>query len=63
MPNLPPEKMEGNAGPPSKMVTAVAAYTPNIPWARLGFPNWVDLDGGGPRAGRLADIVNSGLTS
>src|SRR5439155_12257655 len=48
--NLPPEKMEGNAGPPSKMVTAVAAYTPNIPWARLGFPNWVDLDGGGTSA-------------
>src|SRR5439155_11224660 len=48
--NLPPDKMEGNSGPPSKMVTAVAAYTPNIPWARLGFPNWVDLDGGGTSA-------------
>ena len=48
--NLPPEKMEGNAGPTSKMATAVAAYTPNIPWARLGFSNWVDLDGGGTSA-------------
>jgi subtilisin family serine protease len=48
--NLPPEKMEGNAGPTSKMATAVAAYTPNIPWARLGFSDWVDLDGGGTSA-------------
>ncbi len=48
--NLPPEKMEGNAGPPSKMVTSVAAYTPNVPWARLGFSDWVDLDGGGTSA-------------
>ncbi|MBV8335440.1 MAG: S8 family serine peptidase [Alphaproteobacteria bacterium] len=48
--NLPPEKMEGNAGPVSKMGTAVAAYTPNIPWARLGFSDWVDLDGGGTSA-------------
>jgi subtilisin family serine protease len=45
--NLPPDKMEGNAGPASKMATAVAAYTPNTPWARLGAPNWVDLDGAG----------------
>ena len=42
--------MEGNAGPASKMATAVAAYTPNIPWARLGFPDWVDLDGAGTSA-------------
>ena len=48
--NLPPQDMEGNAGPTSKMATAVAAYTPNIPWARLGFPNWVDLDGAGTSA-------------
>src|SRR5262249_1240940 len=48
--NLPPEKMEGNAGPASKMATAVAAYTPNIPWARLGASDWVDLDGGGTSA-------------
>jgi hypothetical protein len=48
--NLPPEKMEGNAGPTSKMATAIAAYTPNIPWARLGVSDWVDLDGGGTSA-------------
>jgi subtilisin family serine protease len=48
--NLPPEKMEGNAGPTSKMATAIAAYTPNIPWARLGVSDWVDFDGGGTSA-------------
>jgi hypothetical protein len=48
--NLPPDKMEGNSGPASKMATAVAAYTPNIPWARLGFSDWVDLDGAGTSA-------------
>jgi subtilisin family serine protease len=48
--NLPPFKMEGNAGPVSKMATALAAYTPNIPWARLGVPDWIDLDGGGTSA-------------
>jgi hypothetical protein len=48
--NLPPFAMEGNAGPASKMVTAVAAYTPNIPWARLGVSDWIDLDGAGTSA-------------
>jgi len=48
--NLPPWVMEGNAGPTSKMVTALSAYTPNIPWARFGFPDWIDLDGGGASA-------------
>jgi hypothetical protein len=48
--NLPPYVMEGNAGPASKMATAVAAYTPNIPWARLGVPDWIDLDGEGTSA-------------
>ena len=48
--NLPPYVMEGNAGPASKMTTAIAAYTPNIPWARLGVPDWIDLDGGGTSA-------------
>jgi subtilisin family serine protease len=48
--NLPPWAMEGNAGPGSKMATALAAYTPNIPWARLGFPDWIDLNGGGTSA-------------
>lgn len=29
-------EMEGNFGPDSKMATAIAAYTPNIPWAKWG---------------------------
>lgn len=39
--------MEGNVGPASKMATAMAAFTPNIPWLRLGCPRVVDADGGG----------------
>ncbi len=42
--------MEGNVGPASKMTTAMSAYTPNIPWLRLGCPNVVDMDGGGTSA-------------
>ena len=40
----------GNYGPDSKMQTAVAAYTPNIPWARFGEPDVVDFDGAGTSA-------------
>lgn len=39
--------MEGNVGPPSKMPTAMAAYTPNIPWLKLGCTSVVDMDGAG----------------
>lgn len=39
--------MEGCAGPASKMATAISAYTPNIPWARLGCSKTVDMDGAG----------------
>eukprot|EP01037_Dinobryon_pediforme_P020680 gene20680-21360_t len=28
--------MQGNYGPPSKMATAIGAFTPNVPWARIG---------------------------
>nr|WP_294502945.1 S8 family serine peptidase [uncultured Rhodopila sp.] len=42
--------MEGNVGPASKMATAMAAYTPNIPWLRIGCPNVVDMDGVGTSA-------------
>ena len=31
--NLPPKRMAGNYGPKSKLRTAIAAYTPNVPWA------------------------------
>ena len=33
---LPLRKMQGNWGPASKMATAIAAFTPNMPWAELG---------------------------
>jgi hypothetical protein len=40
-------RMGGNYGPETKMRTAMAAFTPNIPWARFGCPDTVDRDGGG----------------
>lgn len=39
--------MAGNYGPDSKMATALSAYTPNTPWARLGCSQLVDRDGRG----------------
>lgn len=39
--------MQGNFGPSAKMMTALAAYTPNITWAEWGCPQTVDLDGAG----------------
>lgn len=41
------KKMQGNFGPSSVMGTAIAAFTPNIPWAELGCSKLVDLDGAG----------------
>jgi hypothetical protein len=43
----PVTAMSGCFGPMSKMATALAAYTPNIPWARIGCGTVVDMDGGG----------------
>jgi len=48
--NLPMNRMAGNYGPNSKMRTAIAAYTPNVPWARFGEPTVVDFDGNGTSA-------------
>jgi hypothetical protein len=45
--NLPPNRMAGNYGPDTKTPTAMAAYTPNVPWARFGEPTVVDFDGNG----------------
>jgi hypothetical protein len=42
--------MAGNYGPDIKMKTALAAATPNVPWARLGCPDTVDLNGAGTSA-------------
>jgi hypothetical protein len=43
-------QMAGNYGPLDKMSTAIAAPTPNVPWARLGCPDMVDYDGAGTSA-------------
>jgi hypothetical protein len=45
--DLPLAIMAGNYGPGSKMDTAMAAYTPNTPWAKLGCESLVDHDGRG----------------
>ncbi len=45
--DLPLNIMAGNYGPPSKMATALAAFTPNAPWARLGCSRIVDHNGSG----------------
>jgi len=45
--DLPVNIMAGNYGPASKMATALAAFTPNTPWARLGCSEIVDHNGSG----------------
>lgn len=40
-------EQQGNFGPRSKMQTALAAYTPNVPWARLGCPQLIGERGSG----------------
>ena len=47
---VPAFRMAGNYGPNSKMDTALAAYTPNTPWAEINCPNIVDMDGCGTSA-------------
>ena len=56
--DLPTRKMAGCYGPEQKDLTTLAAYTPNVPWAKFGCRNseddknrdMVDLDGGGTSA-------------
>ena len=48
--DLAPRLMAGNYGPPGKMKTAVAAFTPNVPWAHFGASGIVDFDGNGTSA-------------
>lgn len=43
-------QMAGNYGPIDKMSTAIAAPTPNVPWARLGCSDMIDYDGAGTSA-------------
>ena len=45
--DLPLTILAGNYGPSSKMDTAMAAYTPNTPWAKLGCQSLIDYDGRG----------------
>ncbi|RWM09987.1 MAG: peptidase S8 [Mesorhizobium sp.] len=42
--------MQGNYGPPSKMKSALGAYTPNVPWAEIDCAKVVDMDGNGTSA-------------
>lgn len=42
--------MQGNFGPSEKMATALGAYTPNVPWAKIGCGAVVDMDGAGTSA-------------
>ena len=44
------QMMAGNYGPLDKMATAIAAPTPNVPWARLGCSDIIDFDGAGTSA-------------
>jgi hypothetical protein len=41
------DDMQGNFGPADKMQTAIAAYTPNTPWAEIGCRDVVSLRGAG----------------
>src|SRR5215204_6759155 len=41
------DDMQGNFGPETKMQSAIAAYTPNTPWAEIGCRDVVSLRGGG----------------
>lgn len=45
--NRQPDIMQGNFGPHSKMATAMAGFTPNVPWPKFGCPEAVGLHGSG----------------
>jgi hypothetical protein len=45
--DLPLDIMAGNYGPDDKMETAMSAFTPNTPWARIGCSCTVDHNGAG----------------
>jgi len=45
--NAPIKVMQGNFGPRKVMKTAIAAFTPNMPWAKIGCKNAVSLAGAG----------------
>jgi Subtilase family len=45
--DLPAGVLQGSYGPKSKMETALAAYTPNMPWAEINCEKLIDMDGSG----------------
>ena len=45
--NKPALEMQGNYGPLKLMDTAMAAYTPNTPWAEIGCGNSISFKGAG----------------
>ena len=47
---LSPKEIRGSFGPPSAMKFAIAAYTPNIPWAMRDCRELLKLDGEGTSA-------------
>jgi len=59
--DLPLNIMAGNYGPASKMATAMAAFTPNTPWAKLGCSLIVDHDGRGTSAATPQIAAAAGL--
>ena len=48
--DLKGKTLEGSFGPDSAMKSALAAYTPNIPWARFGCDDAIRLNGEGTSA-------------
>ncbi len=48
--NVPFLDMSGNYGPIQKMATALAAFTPNVPWAEINCGQIVDMNGQGTSA-------------
>lgn len=48
--DLPRKMMAGNYGPDSKVDEAMAAFTPNIPWARIHSGDKMNFSGGGTSA-------------
>ncbi|MCP4003747.1 MAG: S8/S53 family peptidase [bacterium] len=42
--------MQGCFGPPKRMTSAIAAFTPNVPWAVRGGRDRIEFDGGGTSA-------------
>ncbi len=59
--DVPLGYMFGCYGPDDKMDTAIAAFTPNIPWAEMNSPNVIDLDGQGTSSATPQVAAAAGL--